>query len=69
MPLPKILRQFDRLDKSSPQFPDELTNLFDGGGYKGWIFWLQDEGASWFIEYLDKVCIRIVLYSLSTQPA
>jgi len=69
MPLPKILRRFDRLNKSSPQFPDELTNLFDEGGYKGWIFWLQDEDVSWLIEYLDNVCIRIMFYFLSTQLA
>jgi len=69
MTLPEILQQFDRLDKSSPQFPDELTGLLYKEGYKNYIPKLQDEDVVWLVEYLDNVCSPIALCHLSAQPA
>jgi len=69
MSLPGILQELDRLDKFSPQFPDQLVSLLSGRLYKYRIRWLQDENASWLIDYLDNVCPRIALHLLSAQPA
>jgi len=66
MPLPEILRQLERLDRSSPWFPGELTDLLRGEAYKGCVPNLQDEDATWLVEYLDNVCLCIALYLLST---
>ena len=61
MDLPEILREFDRLDKSSPKFPDQLANLLCGGGYRECIRNLRDGDVVWLVEYLDNVCISIAL--------
>lgn len=54
MSLPPILQQFDGLDKSSTQFPDQLIDLFSKEEYKSFLLDLHDENAAvWFIEYLD----------------
>jgi len=37
MPLPDILLQFDRLDKDSSQFQDQLTSLLHKEGFKNYI--------------------------------
>jgi len=69
MPLPEILREFDRLNKSSSRFPDKLARLLFKKEYEYRISELQDEDVSWLAEYLDNVCLRIALYLLSAQPA
>jgi len=68
MSLPGVLQELDRLDRSSPQFPDQLVSLLSGRLYKYRIRWLQDEDVSWLVEYLDNVCLRIALYPLPAQP-
>jgi len=68
MVLPEILQELDRLDKSSPEFPDQLTSLLYKEGYKNCIPELQDEDVVWLVEYLDKVRIPIALCFLSAQP-
>jgi len=69
MPLPKILQQLECLDKSSPRFPDELMNLLRGKVYKRRVPKLQDEDATWLVEYLDNVSLCVVFSMFSTQPA
>ena len=69
MPLPEILQQFDRLDKDSPQFPDQLTSLLYKEGFKNYIPDFRDEDVAWLVEYLDRVCLSIALYLLSVQSA
>jgi len=60
MPLPDILLQFDRLDKNSPQFQDQLTSLLHNEEFKDCIPELRDEDVVWLVEYLDKV--RLFLF-------
>ena len=67
MTSPNILQQLDRLDKNSPQFPDQLTVLLYNQRFKGCIPELLDEDVVWLVEYLDKVCPSIALYPLFTQ--
>ena len=65
---PDILQRLDRLDKSSPQFPNQLTNLLHEKRYELHISKLQDQDAVWLIEYLDNVCLYTALHPLTTQP-
>ena len=67
MALPEILQQLDRLDKSSPQFPDQLASFLHGKGYEDCLPKLQDQDVVWLIDYLDNVCLYIALYPLSAQ--
>lgn len=69
MTLPEILQQLDHLDKSSPQFSDQLASLLHEERYKLCIPDLQDQDVVWLVEYLDNVCLYITLYPLSAQPA
>ena len=68
MPLPDILRRFDRLDENSPQFPDQPTSLYNEG-LKYCILKLRKEDVVWLVKYLDQVCLSIALYPHSAQPA
>jgi len=69
MTFPEILHQFDSLDKNSPQFPDQLTNLLYKEGLKEYILKFRDEDVVWLVEYLDRVCLSITLYPLSAESA
>jgi len=69
MDLPGVLQEFDRLDKSSLQFPDKLVSLLSKEGYKDYIQWLRDEDVSWLVEYLDNVCLRISHHPFPAEPA
>lgn len=53
----KIVQQFKQLNRSSPQFPDQLTSLLYGKEYKECIPKLQDQEVVWLVEYLDAVCL------------
>ena len=69
MPLSKVLQEIDHLDKSSPQFPDLLTNILSGEGYEGDTWWIGEKDQTWLIEYLDNVGVCIALCPLSAEPA
>jgi hypothetical protein len=47
-----LLRQLRRLDQSSADFPDQLTSLLHGRGYKDRVESLEDHDAAWLVEYL-----------------
>ena len=65
MNLPDVLQQLDRLDKSSPQFSDQLTSLLREREYEAHI--LNPQYGIWLIEYLDNVWLRIALHPVSTK--
>lgn len=65
MALPGILQQLDNLDKSSPQFSDQLTSLLYEEGYKRCIPGLPDKDVVWLVEYLDNVRLYAALCPLS----
>lgn len=56
------LRQFGRLDRSSPQFPEQLTVLLDEKECRDRILSLPDRDVAWLVDYMDDVrtpfCIR-----------
>ena len=62
------LQQLRRLDKLSPQFPDQLTGLLREQGYKDHtVTSLQDEDLSWLVEYLDDVRPRVAFHKLIAE--
>ena len=68
MTSPELLQQFQRLEKSSPQFPDQLINLLYKEGFKDQILKLRGEDVVWLVEYLDQVCLSIALHLFYAQP-
>jgi len=53
-------QQLRRLDKFSPQFPDQITDLLREQGYRNHITNLQDEDLLWLVEYLNDVRLRLL---------
>jgi hypothetical protein len=49
------LQQLDLLDRSSPDFHDQLSNVLYGQEYQQCIPNLQGEDLVWLVDYLDKV--------------
>jgi len=49
------LHRLRHLDRSSPEFPNHLTNLLREQGYGDWVTNLQDDDLTWLVEYLDNV--------------
>ena len=70
-PSHNILQQLDRLERSSLDFPNQLTNLLDGQEYNYFFFTagLRVEDIAWLVEYLDNVRLSFSLYPLSTEHA
>ena len=67
MVLPNPLQQLRDLDKSSPQFQEQLRGLFRGEEYQGLVPNLQGEDLVWFVEYLDGVSLQTIYpYSVLT---
>ena len=63
-PSSPTLQQLHRLDRSSPDFHDQLCNLFYGREYSQCVLSLQGDDLAWLVDYLDKVC-RCVTFSHS----
>ena len=55
------LQQLDLLDRSSPDFHDQLSNVLYGQEYQQCIPNLQGEDLVWLVDYLDKVRCHIAL--------
>jgi hypothetical protein len=53
--------QLRALDRTSPQFRDQLRNFFHGSAYQNLVPDLESEDLAWLVEYLDSVsCHRSV---------
>ena len=63
-PSDKFLQRIGRLDRSSPDFSNQLIDLFREKGY-GVNQKLEREDQQWFVEYLDNVRALIALYLFS----
>ena len=53
MVLPHPLQQLHNLNKTLPQFHEQLTNFLCGDNYQNSVSSLQGEDLMWLIEYLD----------------
>jgi len=54
-PSPQVLQELHRLDKSSPDFHDQLCNVLYGQEYVRCVPNLQGDDLVWLVDYLDKV--------------
>jgi len=50
------LDQLRRLDKFSPTFYDQVSDIFGEEGYKQWVLNHRGDDLVGFVDYLDKVC-------------
>lgn len=51
------LQRLHCLEKSSPQFPDQLTSLLSEKEYKDYTSGLRGEDLVWLVDFLDDVCL------------
>ena len=57
MVLSHPLQQLRDLDKTSPQFHEQLTNFLRGDDYRNGVSNLEGEDLTWLVEYLDGVSL------------
>ena len=55
------LQQLHYLDRSSPNFHDQLTSVLSGENYKQFVQNLRGNDLVLLVDYLDKVCCHVVL--------
>lgn len=60
MVLPDSLQRLRSLDRVSPQFYEQLGDLFRGDEYRNAVQSLQGEDLAWLVEYLDGVSLQTV---------
>ena len=61
MASPNLLQQLHRLDRSSPRFNDQLSNVLYGEEYKPYVEGLQNDDLVELVDYLDKVRCYVAL--------
>jgi hypothetical protein len=59
MSLPTTLQRLDRLNRSSPDFHDQLSNILYEQEYQQCVSNIRGDGLAWLVDYLDKVCRRV----------
>jgi hypothetical protein len=64
MLLPPTLQQLDLLNRSSPNFHNQLSNILYGQEYQQCVPNLKGDDLSWLIDYLDKVRRHITFLTL-----
>jgi hypothetical protein len=55
-----LFQQLRDLDRTSPQFHEQVADFFRGNEYRGVFPKLQNEDLAWLAEYLDSVGLRTV---------
>ena len=57
-----FLHRLRHLDRSSPEFPDQLRNLLYEPEYRDYVTGLQDlDDPTWLVEFLDNVRLCVTL--------
>jgi len=56
-----VLQRLQSLDRSSPDFHDQFSNVLYGEEYMRYMSNLQHDDLVWLVEYLDKVRKPITL--------
>jgi hypothetical protein len=69
MPPLDLLHRLRHLDRSSPEFSDQLTSLLHERGYKDCVASLRDDDSAWLVEYMDNVRLRAALTNSPLKPA
>jgi len=62
------LTQLLLLDTASPTFQDQVSNILYGEEYTRWMSGLQGEDLMRLVDFLDKVCRRVSLFSSPLNP-
>ena len=57
---PEPLQKLDNLDKTSPEFYQEISEFIRGKDYRDAVPNLKGEGLVWLVEYLDGVSLQII---------
>ena len=57
---PEPLQKLHNLDKTSPQFYQEINEFIRGKDYREAVPNLQGEGLTWLVDYLDGVSLQTV---------
>lgn len=71
-PSDNVLQKLNCLERSSPDFPDNLTSLLSKGEDEAESYFvntIRGTDRVWFIEYLDNVRVPASLYPLSTTES
>jgi len=68
-PSSPALQPLHRLNRISPDFHDKLKDLLYGEEYVQCVPTLQGEDLVWLVDYLDKVCRRVILPQSLLKPA
>jgi len=63
------LQKLRRLDKSSPTFRDQISDILYGEEYKQWVPTVQGDDLVGLVDYLDKVRCRILLLRSAFKPS
>ena len=62
-----LLERLRRLDRSSPGFHDQLSNILYGEDYTRGVPDLQGDDLMWLVDYLDNVRRRVPLLPPSSS--
>ena len=57
------------LDRTSPQFDEQLVNFLRGNEYQTIFPTLQGDNLTWLVEYLDRVSVKSPLTVLHSETA
>ena len=68
-PISPVLQQLDRLNRSSPDFHNQLSNVLYGEEYTQCARGLRNGDLVWLVEYLDQVRRHVALPCTPLQPA
>ena len=69
LPSSPVLKQLHHLDRSSPDFHDQLSDVFYGSEYIKYTQSLQGDDLMWLVDYLDKVRRRVRFPPLSASAS
>jgi len=63
------LQQLHRLERSSPNFHDQLCNVLYGEEYVKCVSSIKGDDLVWLVDYLDEVRRRVALPHSPLKPA
>ena len=67
-PSSPVLQQLDCLDRASPEFHDQFTNVLYGREYMQCVSNLQDDDLVWLVDYLGEVRYHVALLRSLLKP-
>jgi len=62
------LKELRRLDKSSPRFRDQISDILHAEEYKQCVSDLQGDDLAWLVDYLDQVRLPVSLVRFLLKP-